>query len=123
MVIHEDMATPASSVATSSGGKSPSAQTSQRLTCKICGATFVYPGSFTKHMQRHEMSNKRSQESSPSPSSMLMSDSTPSMVTSKSLQQVVPQPPAVSPSTAPSMNHSYFPNSRGEHDISVGYTT
>ncbi|XP_062513256.1 uncharacterized protein LOC134189041 isoform X2 [Corticium candelabrum] len=119
MVIHEDMATPASSVATSSGGKSPSAQTSQRLTCKICGATFVYPGSFTKHMQRHEMSNKRSQESSPSPSSMLMSDSTPSMVTSKSLQQVVPQPPAVSPSTAPSMNHSYFPNSREVEEVSA----
>lgn len=124
MVIHDDMATPASSVATSGGGKSQASLSSQRLTCKICGATFVYPGSFTKHMQRHEMSNKRNQESSSSP--ILAPYSTPvsSMVLSsqKGLQQVAPQPvsPVATVATiAPSMSHGYFANSRGKCHISV----
>ncbi|XP_065836036.1 uncharacterized protein [Oscarella lobularis] len=32
-------------------------QQSSRLVCKVCGASFVYPGSYAKHMQKHEMTS------------------------------------------------------------------
>jgi hypothetical protein len=118
MVIHDDMATPVSTVVTSGGGKSP-ASLASRLTCKICGATFVYPGSFTKHMQRHEMTNKRNQESTSSGSvSSPLAPPTASLALAcqKGLQQVAPQP-VVSPSTSPAMTHGYFTNSRGKYDV------
>ena len=118
MVIHNDMATPASSVVTSGGGKSP-ASLASRLTCKICGATFVYPGSFTKHMQRHEMSNKRNQESTSSAgvsSPLALPTASMALACQKGLQQVAPQP-VVSPSTSTSMTHGYFANSRGKYDV------
>eukprot|EP00118_Oscarella_pearsei_P004054 m.16838 g.16838 ORF g.16838 m.16838 type:complete len:1139 (+) comp27160_c0_seq1:166-3582(+) len=42
-----------------------SSSQNSRLICKVCGASFVYPGSYAKHMQKHEMAVSGKDEASP----------------------------------------------------------